>query len=101
MSATVPGEAAADMAAAAETPAPESETEHPTGTSSGSVPAGEPTSLAQVTLLLTQLIQSMPANIAAAVKVDKPFSHHDNAKLDNRNFIRIKTFTNKHSDWRE
>jgi hypothetical protein len=42
---------------------------------SGSAPA----SLAEVMLLLTQLIQTMPANIAAAVKVDKPFSHLDNA----------------------
>ena len=57
--------------------------------------------MAQVMLLQTQLIQNMPANIAAAVKVDKPFSHLDNAKLDVRNFVRIKTFTNKHSDWRE
>ena len=52
-------------------------------------------------LLLTQLISQMPANIAAAVKVDKPFSHLDNAKLDVRNFTRINTFTNKHNDWRE
>jgi len=51
-------------------------------------------------LLLTQLIQSMPANIAAAVKVEKPQSHLDNAKLDVRNFQRINTFSNKHSDWK-
>ena len=51
--------------------------------------------------LLTTLIAQMPANIAAAVKVDKPSTHLDNAKLDHRNFTRIQNFTNKHSDWRE
>ena len=55
--------------------------------------------MASVMQLLTQLISQMPANIAAAVKVDKP--HLDNAKLDHRNFVRIQNFTNKHSDWRE
>ena len=49
---------------------------------SGSAPA----SLAEVMLLLTQLIQTMPANIAVAVKLNKPFGHLDNAKLDVRNF---------------
>ena len=100
MSGSIPAEAVADMEAAAETGVPESEAEQPVGAASGSESAGDPTSLAQVMLLLTKLIQSMPANIAAAVKVDKPFSHLDNAKLDNRNFARIKTFTNKHSEWR-
>ena len=54
--------------------------------------------------LLTQLIQSMPANIAAAVKKDeKTSSHLDNVKLDVRNFSRIKTCTNKnkHDAWKE
>ena len=64
---------------------------------SGAAPAG---SLTEVMVLLTRLIQTMPANIAAAVKVDKT-SHFDNAKLDVRNFVRIKTFTNKHSEFRE
>ena len=64
--------------------------------SSNSPPADPMTSVMQ---LLTQLISQMPANIAAAVKVDKP--HLDNAKLDHRNFVRIQNFTNKHSDWRE
>ena len=59
------------------------------------------TSLEGVMQLLTQLISQMPANIAAAVKVDKPFNHLDNAKLDVRNFVRIKTFTNKHNEFRE
>ena len=58
--------------------------------------------MAQMMVLLTQLIKSMPENIAAAVKVDKPSSHHlDNVKLDIRKFSRIKTFTNKHDAWRE
>ena len=64
---------------------------------SGAAPSG---SLTEVMLLLTRLIQTMPANIAAAVKVDKT-SHFDNAKLDVRNFVRIKTFTNKHNEFRE
>ena len=92
--------ATAEMDAADRThvpPGSESETEQQAEPASGSGPA----SMAQVMLLLTQLIQNMPANIAAAVTVDKPFSHLDNAKLDVRNFVRIKTFTNKHSDWRE
>ena len=68
------------------------------------VTTGSPSdiSLAQVMLLLTQLVQAMPENIAAAVKKDdKPFSHSENVKLDIRNFSRIKTFTNKHDAWRE
>ena len=52
-------------------------------------------------LLLAQLITNMPATMAAAIKADKPQSHLANAQLDNRNFQRIKTFTNKHADWRE
>ena len=67
-------------------------------TSSSSPPTD---ALAQVMQLLTTLITQMPANIAAAVKVDKPSTHLDNAKLDHRNFTRIQNFTNKHSDWRE
>ena len=40
-------------------------------------------SLAQVMMLLTQLVQAMPENIAAAVKKDdKHFSHSDNVKPD-------------------
>ena len=62
---------------------------------SGTPPTG---GLEQVMLLLTKLISQMPANIAAAVKVDKPSSHLDNVKLDNRNFTRIQTFTTKHND---
>ena len=89
------------MAAAASMPAPSSEPEQQTGVSSGPLSAGDPASLAQVMTLLSQIIQNMPANIAAAVKVDKPSSHLDNAKLDIRNFVRIKTFTNKHSELRE
>ena len=59
-------------------------------------------SLAQVMMLLTQLVQAMPENIAAAVKKDdKHFNHFDNVKLDIRNFARIKTFTNKHDSWKE
>ena len=63
------------------------------------VTAGLPSDIspAQVMMLLTQLVQAMPENIAAAVKKDdKHFSHSDNVKLDIRNFARIKTFTNKH-----
>ena len=52
--------------------------------------------LAQMMVLLTQLIQGMSANIAVAVKVDRPSSRLDNVKLDIRNFLRIKTFTNTH-----
>ena len=68
------------------------------------VTAGLPSdiSLAQVMMLLTQLVQAMPENIAVAVKKDdKRFSHSDNVKLDIRNFARIKTFTNKHDSWKE
>ena len=64
----------------------------------GVVPSG---GLEGVMLLMKQLIESMPANIAAAVKVDKPYGHLDNAKLDVRNFQRINTFSNKHGDWKE
>jgi hypothetical protein len=64
----------------------------------GAAPSG---GLEGVMLLMKQLIESMPANIAAAVKVDKPNSHLDNAKLDIRNFQRINTFSNKHGDWKE
>ena len=55
----------------------------------------------QMMKLLTQLVKSMPETMAAAIKADKPASHLDNAKLDIRNFQRIKTFSNKHSEWRE
>ena len=68
------------------------------------VTAGLPSdiSLSQVMMLLTQLVQAMPENIAAAVKKDdKHFSHSDNVKLDIRNFARIKTFTSKHDSWKE
>ncbi len=61
----------------------------------------EPAGLEAVMMMLTQLIAALPTTIATAVKVDKPFSHVDTAKLDNRNFTRIKTFTNKHGEWRE
>ena len=64
---------------------------------SGAAPAG---GLTEVMLLLTRQISTMPANIAAAVKVDNT-SHFDNAKLDVRNFVRIKTFTNKHNEFLE
>ena len=64
----------------------------------GVAPSG---GLEGVMLLLTQLINNMPATMAAAIKADKPQSHLANAQLDNRNFQRIKTFTNKHADWRE
>ena len=57
--------------------------------------------MAQMMVLLKQVIQGMPANIAAAVKVDRPSSHLENVKLDIRNFSRTKTFTNKHDAWRE
>jgi hypothetical protein len=35
------------------------------------------------------------------VKVEKPQSHLDSAKLNVRNFQRINTVSNKHSDWKE
>ena len=101
MTSATPSEIEEDMAAAASMPAPSSEPEQQIGVSSGPPSAGEPASLAQVMTLLSQFIQNTPANIAAAVKVDKPSSHLDNAKLDNRNLARIKTFINKHSDWRD
>ena len=63
--------------------------------------SGPSDTMAQMMMLLTQLIQGMPANIAAAVKVDRASSQLDNVKLDIRNFSRIKTFTNKHDAWRE
>ena len=50
-----------------------SQAEAPAASSSGVPPAG----LEQVMILLTQLISQMPENIAAAVKVDKPYSHVD------------------------
>ena len=101
MTSATPSEIEADMAAAASMPARSSEPEQQTGVSSGPLSAGDPASIAQIMVLLSQLIQNMPATIAAAVKVDKPSSHLDNAKLDVRNFSRIQTFTNNHSDWRE
>ena len=70
-------------------------------TSAAAGSSGPSDPMAQMMMLLTQLIQGMPANIAAAVKVDRPSSHLDNVKLDIRNFSRIKTFTNKHDAWRE
>jgi len=70
-----------------------------TSAAAGSSGLSDP--MAQMMMLLAQLIQGMPANIAAAVKVDRPSSHLDNVKLDIRNFSRIKTFTNKHDAWRE
>ena len=51
--------------------------------------------------LLTQLVKSMPETMAAAIKADKPTTQLDNAKMDIRKFNRIKTFSNKHSDWKE
>ena len=50
-------------------------------------------------LLLTKLIQTMPAQLATAVNAEK-FTHVDKAKLDIKNFTRIKTFTNKHTEWK-
>ena len=88
----VPSESDEDLA-----PAQPSQTEATAASPSGVPPAG----LEKVMILLTQLISQMPANIAAAVKPEKLSSHLDNAKLDIRNFTRIKTFTNKHSEWRE
>ena len=99
--------ASANAAAAAGTAAPASESEDDLGSqqgdttqapqsASGAVPAAS--SIESVMLLLTQLLTQMPANMAAAMKVDKPNSHLDNAKLDVRNFTRIKSFTNKHRD---
>ena len=70
--------------------------------SAASGSAGDP--LTQVLGMLQQLIQSMPASIAAAVKKDDKFSHLDNAKLDIKNFTRIKMFVNKHEarkEWRD
>ena len=64
----------------------------------GVAPSG---GLEGVMLLLTQLINNMPATMAAAIKAHKPHSHLDKAKFDIRNFQRIKTSTNKHADWRE
>ena len=55
----------------------------------------------QMMKLLTQLVKSMPETMAAAIKADKPIAQLDNAKMDIRNFNRIKTFSNKHSDWKE
>ena len=81
----------AAIAAAVATELPESEPDQPAVTSVGAIPQGDATSLAQVMMLLTQLIQGLPSNIAAAVQVDKPQGHLDKAKLDNRNFARIKT----------
>ena len=78
-------------------PAPRSEQEDDSGMAGA---AGSSNSLADVMLLLTKLIQTMPAQLATAVNADK-FTHVDKAKLDINNFIRIKTFTNKHSEWKE
>ena len=55
----------------------------------------------QMMRLLTELVKSMPATMAAAIKSEKTTSHLDNAKLDIRNFNRIKTFSNKHAEWKE
>ena len=76
---------------------PRSEPEEDSGMAGG---AGSSNSLADVMLLLTKLIQTMPAQLATAVNADK-FTHVDKAKLDIKNFVRIKTFTNKHSEWKE
>ena len=68
----------------------------------GSVGGGpEAAGMQQVMMLLTQLVKSMPETLAAAIKADKPTVQLDNAKMDIRNFNRIKTFSNKHSDWKE
>ncbi len=73
------------------------------GSTPGGVPGvqGAQPSITDVMQMLAQLINNMPASMAAAIKADKPQSHFDNAKLDIRNFSRINKFTNKHSDWRE
>lgn len=62
---------------------------------------GPPDPMAQMMFLLQQLIQNMPATVAAAVTNNRPSNHTDNVKLDIRNFARIKTFTNKHDAWKE
>ena len=84
---------------------PEDETgEAGTAGAAGSMLGGDPgaqPSITQVMQMLAQLINNMPASMAAAIKADKPQSHFDNAKLDIRNFSRIDKFTNKRSDWRE
>ena len=64
-------------------------------------PPGIQPSITDVMQMLAQLINNMPASMAAAIKADKPQNHLDNAKLDIRNFSRINKFTNKRSDWRE
>ena len=68
----------------------------------GSVGGGpEAAGMQQVMMLLTQRVKSMPETLAAAIKADKPTAQLDNAKLDIRNFNRIKTFSNKHAEWKE
>ena len=96
-----------EQEAAEGAPAPSSEPEDDSGTAGaegstagGGIPTGSSNSLADVMLLLTKLIQTMPAQLATAVNAEK-FTHVDKAKLDIKNFTRIKTFTNKHTEWKE
>ena len=62
---------------------------------------GPPDPMAQVMFLLQQLIQNMPATVAAAVTNNRPSNHTDNVELDIHSFARIKTFANKHDAWKE
>ena len=96
-----------EQEAAEGAPAPSSEPEDDSGTAGaegstagGGIPTGSSNSLADVMLLLTKLIQTMPAQLATAVNAEK-FTHVDKAKFDIKNFTRIKTFTNKHTEWKE
>ena len=107
MSGEVEARAREEQEAAEGAPAPSSEPEDDSGTAGaegstagGGIPTGSSNSLADVMLLLTKLIQTMPAQLATAVNAEK-FTHVDKAKLDIKNFTRIKTFTNKHTEWKE
>ena len=98
---------AAEQEAAEAAPGPPSEPEEDLGTTGATVPvagggspAGGSNQLADVMLLLTQLIQAMPQQLATAVKSDRSV-HIERANLEVKNFNRIKTFTNKHSEWKE
>ena len=66
----------------------------------GGAPSRPADPMAQMMLMLTNLIKALPEGMAAAVNAN---SNHRmaNVKLEVNNFARIKTFTNKAETWKE
>ena len=98
-------EAAAAMAMAATTPPPMETGDVPVQQQMPST-EGQPLGLTTAALPIEQVmafLMTQMAELAKTMALDNKGGkeHLANARLDERNFRRIKTFTNKREDWRE